>query len=193
MGMTLKSMDRTELRALYPTMRKDFPKNELKPLTKLEKQMRRGDCQGWFLMEEKTPRGYALVQNAPGCPYVLLDYLAVFSGQRGGGYGSQALQLLQRQYPDGILVEAEAQLPDVEETRENLTRCRRIAFYQKNGFVPCPFENSVFGVRYLIHLWTAQPLAHPEQAGAQALRAHYCHQLPEAIFRACVQISSPVS
>ena len=90
-------------------------------------------------------------------------------------------------------MEAEARLPDVEETQENLTRCRRIAFYQKNGFVPCPFENSVFGVRYLVHLWTPRPLECPEQAGAQALRAHYRHQLPEAIFRACVRIDCPIS
>ena len=181
-------MDRAELRALYPTMRKDFPPAELKPLSKLEKLMRQGCYHGWFLMEGEARRGYAMVQVTPGCPYVLLDYLAMFAGRRGGGYGSKTLELLKEKYPAGILAEAEDELPGPHEAEENAVRRRRIAFYQKNGFIPCPFENSVFGVRYLVHLWTLEPVEDPSRPAARALLAHYRHHLPHMICHTCVKI-----
>ena len=187
MEVWLKKMDRSGLRELYPTMKKDFPPAELKPLSKLEKLMRQGCYHGWFLMEDEARRGYALVQATPGCPYVLLDYLAMFSGRRGDGYGSKTLELLKQQYPSGVLAEAEAELPGQEE-EENAVRRRRIAFYQKNGFIPCPFENSVFGVKYLVHLWTPEPVDDPSRKAARALLAHYRHHLPPVICRACVKI-----
>lgn len=186
MAFSLKPVDRAGLRNLYPAMRRDFPKAELKPLSKLERQLRQGRCQVWLVLEDETPRGYASVLLTPGCPYVLLDYLAMFPGQRGGGYGSRALALLKEQYPAGILAEAEAELPGDGE--ESQTRRRRIAFYQKNGFVPCPFENSIFGVEYLVHLWTPQPVEHPGREAAQAMIVHYRGQLPPMVFHACVKI-----
>ena len=189
MQLRLTELDRAGLRRLYPAMRRDFPPAELKPLRRLEKQMRQGDCRGWLIKEGDIPRGYALVQSAPGTPFVLLDYLAVFPQRRGGGYGSGGLALLQEKYPGGILAEVEDEVPGQE--GENRVRRRRMDFYRRMGFVPCPFDNSVFGVRYLVHLWTPRPVEDPARQAAEGLLAHYRHQLPGQVCRLMVRVQLP--
>lgn len=181
----LRCMTRQELADWYPFLRETFPPNELKPLKRLYELWDRGIYEPWLLVEGETPRGLALMLRAKGCRYVLLDYLAMV--EQGGGWGSRCLALLQAQYPQGILVEAEAVLPQLS-AEENALRARRQRFYQRAGFRPCPFANCVFGVVYLVHLWAQDWPEDLSAAGAGELYRNYQEQLPKQWLDAHVRV-----
>ncbi len=189
-GLHLVPIDLDGLRAVYPAMTADFPPTERKSLDKMERLMRAGISEGWLLMEDGQAQGYAFLLRMPGEEFVLLDYYAISPERRGWNLGSRGLSLLRKQYPGGIFLEAEA--PEAAETAEERTiRERRVAFYQRAGFLPCPFENSVFGVRYLVHLWArAVPENRSCLAARLLYRAYQC-QLPQEVFRRQIHIIIP--
>ena len=189
-GLALRPLDLEGLKKLYPTMAVDFPPNELKSLNKMERLMEAGTSEGWLLMEEEIPKGYAFFLRVPGEKLVLLDYYAIFPGLRGQNLGSRGLDVMREQYPDGIFLEAES--PDTAETpEERNTRRRRIAFYQRAGFVPCPFENSVFGVTYLVHLWARELPENRNRLAARLLTEAYRCQLRPEVFERQIHIEIP--
>lgn len=78
-------------------------------------------------------------------PLVLLDYLGVTARMRSGGLGAKMLAALKAQGRPLIL---ESELPvDGETQEENAIRRRRIAFYERNGFVPA-YEMATCGMRW---------------------------------------------
>lgn len=172
----LKPMTRQELADYYPFLTETFPPNELKPLKRFYELWDRGIYDAWLLMDGETPRGLALMLRAADCRFVLLDYLAML--EKGGGWGSQCLELLKAQYPQGILVEAEAILPDLPPEIQAI-RQRRQRFYQRAGFVPCPFDNEIFGVVYLVHLWARALPDDRNRLCARELFLNYQEQLPQ--------------
>jgi hypothetical protein len=178
------------LRALYPIMEVDFPPDELKSLDKLERLMGQGISQGYWLTENGEPKGYAFLLRQPGEDMVLLDYYAIFAHLRGQSLGSQGLALLKAACPRGIFLEAEE--PSAAATaQEREIRLRRVAFYQRAEFVPCPFENSVFGVRYLVHLWAESIPESRCRRAAQLLAGAYRCQLSESAYQRQVKITVP--
>lgn len=181
----LKPMTRQELADYYPFLQDTFPPDELKPLDMLHRQLDQGVCDAWLLTENGSPKGLALMLRTGGGPYVLLDYLAML--EKGSGWGSQCLELLKAQYPQGILVEAEAALPELPPETLAL-RQRRLRFYQRAGFVPCPFKNCIFGVVYLVHLWAKRWPENPARACAQAYYQLYRGQLPPQWMNAHIYI-----
>lgn len=181
----LRAMTRQELADYYPFLQKTFPANELKPLKRLYELLDRHIYDAWLLVEGDTPRGLALMLRAKGCRFVLLDYLAML--EKGGGWGSRCLELLKTQYPQGILAEAEAVLPELS-PEENAIRARRQRFYQRAGFVPCPFANNVFGVVYLVHMWTTQWPEKRNEICARELYLNYQEQLPKRLLDAHVYV-----
>ena len=104
-----------------------------------------------------------------------------------GGDGTALLALLKNEYLQGILAEVDDPEEAAEEPERALRR-RRLGFYRRAGFAPCPFENEIYTVRYLVHLWSPMPLEHPAQAAARALDILYALQLPEEEYRANVFI-----
>lgn len=167
----LTPIDRDGLADLYPSMRDDFPPLELKPLRRMRQLLKQGRYEPFFAELDGIRRGYAFLLKTEDSPYILLDYLAMFRPERNGGYGSRTLELLKEHCPDGLMAEVED--PDDADTpEERALRLRRVAFYQRSGFTPCPFPNVIFGVRYLIHVWTPDGSATPRKA-AQCLRNHY--------------------
>ncbi len=190
--LTLTAMTRWEVEMHYPAMTEDFPPSELKPLPRLLALFDRGVYDCWWLTEDNVRVGYAALLQTEATPYCLLDYLAIREDCRGGGYGSRCLELLKARYPKGFIVEAEA--PEEGLRREvNTLRRRRIAFYQRAGCTPCPFENRIFGVRYLVHLWAPILPEHPFQVTADGLRELYRCQLPSEVFHAQVAIQTPTT
>ncbi|MCD8161679.1 MAG: GNAT family N-acetyltransferase [Clostridiales bacterium] len=178
-----------DLPRIYRRMEADFPPAELKKPAHLQRLFREGLSEGWLLLADGREVGYAILLRPAGVPYTLLDYLAM--EERGAGYGSACLALLKERYPGGILAEVEALEEGLPPETARL-RQRRIAFYQRSGFRPCPFPNDIFGVRYLVHLWTARP-EEPGEARLAALALEECYrrQLPPAVFRANVRIEAP--
>lgn len=181
----LRPMTRQELADYYPFLKETFPPDELKPLKRLYELWDRGIYDALMLTDGGTPRGLALMLRARGCTYVLLDYLAML--EKGGGWGSRCLELLKERYPQGILVEAEAVLPGLS-PQVTLTRQRRQQFYRRAGFVPCPFENDVFGVVYLVHLWARRLPEELSRVAARELYHNYQEQLPKRLLDAHVYV-----
>ncbi len=184
MNYALQPLLPAGLAEIYPRMERDFPRSELKREHHLFRLLDSGLEQAWLLLADGTYAGYAFVQQSPRLPYVLLDYLAM--EEKGTGAGSACLELLKQQYPQGILAEVEDVLPDLPE-ETNALRRRRWQFYRRAGFVPVPFANEIFTVRYLVHLWTPQPADHPPAAAT--LDAYYALQLPEEVYRKNVHIT----
>ncbi len=184
----LEYMPPEDLERVYPLLERDFPADERKKQDHLRALMESGLEVGWHLMADGARAGYAFVLQHPAVPFVLLDYLAM--ERRGGGAGTACLALLKNQYPQGLLAEVEAEDP-AETQAVNALRRRRIGFYQRSGFVPCPFDNDIFRVHYLVHLWTPGPVERPARQAAQTLDALYALQLPEEVYRRRVFITPP--
>lgn len=184
----LEYMPPEDLEQVYPRLSQDFPADERKKQPHLRALMESGMEVGWYLVADGHRAGYAFVLRHPAVPFVLLDYLAM--ERKGGGAGTACLALLKNEYPQGILAEVEALEPELPQPVNDLRR-RRIGFYQRAGFVPCPFENTIFRVHYLVHLWCLAPLEHRERQAAQALDTLYALQLPEETYRKNVFIQPP--
>ncbi|MCD7945721.1 MAG: GNAT family N-acetyltransferase [Clostridiales bacterium] len=181
----LESLTPEELAGCFLFLAETFPENEMKPLNRLLELYRRGIYDMWKLVDDGAVHGYALLLRGEGSRYVLLDYLAVLD--RGHGWGTVCLALLQARYPQGILVEAEAPLPGLS-AEELALRERRIRFYQRSGFVPCPFDNCVFGVVYLIHLWAPELPEDRSTLCARELYRYYQMQLPQQMLEKYITI-----
>ena len=173
---------------LYPLLTAVFPRGELKREPHIIAQLERGLEEAWFLTDGERELGYALIVRDDSVPYVLLDYLAMY--EHNGGCGSACLELLKQKYPQGILAEVEADLPDLPE-EERILRRRRFGFYRRAGFVPFAFENSIFTVEYLVHLWQGEGEYADARSCAQALSDIYRLQLPQEIYDARVFITVP--
>ncbi|MCD8341288.1 MAG: GNAT family N-acetyltransferase [Clostridiales bacterium] len=188
-SMNLTPMTLADLPRVYRLMERDFPPAELKQLAHLQRLFREGLSEGWLLLRGGREVGYAILLRPGEAPYTLLDYLAM--EERGAGCGTACLALLKERYPGGLLAEVEAPEAGLPPEVARLRR-RRIAFYQRSGFRPCPFPNDIFGVRYLVHLWTPQP-EEPDEACQAALALEECYrrQLPPERFRANVFITPP--
>ena len=184
----LQYMPPEELERVYPKMEQDFPANELKRQPHLRALMESGMSVGWYLMADGKAAGYAFMLRHPAVPYVLLDYLAM--EERGHGAGSACLALLKNEYPQGIIAEVEAVDPGLDAETAALRR-RRIGFYQRAGFIPCPFPNRIFDVHYLVHLWHPTAPEHPAPSVAAALDTLYALQYPDAEYRNNVFIDVP--
>lgn len=188
--LRLERQDREGLDGIYRYMMQDFPQEERKPLYRLHQLFDRGIYDTWLLVEGMTARGYAICLRPPGQALTLLDYFAIFPENRGHSYGSLCLELLKQAYPEGIFLEAESERTAAT-AQERETRRRRCAFYQRAGFVPCPFPNEIFGVEYLVHIWSREPLEQPERLGALALAQAYAAQLRPETYRRRVSITIP--
>ena len=184
----LQYMPPEELEQVYPAMVRDFPADERKKQDHIRALMESGLEVGWHLMADGQRAGYAFVLRHPAVPFVLLDYLAM--EHRGGGAGTACLALLKNEYPQGLLAEVEAVEPGLPQSVNDL-RQRRIRFYQRADFVPCPFANSIFRVHYLVHLWCPSPIERRERQAALALDTFYALQLPEEVYRKNVFIEAP--
>lgn len=170
--MELRSLDRTELRAVYKKhLTNDFPRAERKPLFVIERLMREERYDAHGVYEGAELLAYAFLLHDSQRDYVLLDYLAVCEGGRGKGVGTAVLELLEGHYAHyrGVLAEAEA--PDEKATpEENALRIRRQEFYIRAGFRKLGHQAKLFTVVY-------DMLASGEADSESAIEAHrrlYC-------------------
>lgn len=182
----LKYMAPEDLDRVYPLLERDFADDERKRRGRIRALMESGMEVGWFLMADGQEAGYAFIVRHPAVPFVLLDYIA--TEHHGRGDGAALLALLKHEYLQGILAEVDDP-EEASEEPERALRARRLNFYRRAGFVPCPFENDIYTVRYLVHLWSPMPLEHPVEAAARALDTLYALQLPEEEYRANVFIA----
>ncbi|MDO4267348.1 MAG: selenium cofactor biosynthesis protein YqeC [Eubacteriales bacterium] len=147
-GRRLELLTQTQIGEIYHThMRYDFPPEELPPLRILTERLERGiyDCLGLF--EDGELRAYGFFVADRKRHMLLLDFLAVCRGGRGGGLGSAFLAEARQFYrdEDGILLECEAVRASKDE-EEFQVRSRRIHFYEKNGCRVTEAKTMLLGV-----------------------------------------------
>ena len=143
--MVFRQMEKAEVRRWYhEELTEAFVESERKPLCDIMNLMDGGRYELWGLFEGAQMRGYAAILKGPDIPLVLLDYLGVNVFYRNGGLGARILTLLKAQ---GRPVVTEAELPVCGDDAGNPIRLRRIAFYERNGFVPA-YEMATCGLRW---------------------------------------------
>ncbi|WP_251448980.1 GNAT family N-acetyltransferase [Vermiculatibacterium agrestimuris] len=141
-----------ELERLYEVhMRRDFPADELKPLSALLAMMGRGEYEPYGLFQDGELLAYALYWRAPGERYVMLDYFAVMPEIRNQGTGSELLRdMLERFCKDGGGVFGEVEIPETGDETVDTLRRRRLGFYARAGLRQMGFRTCIFGVPYLV-------------------------------------------
>ncbi|MCI8917132.1 MAG: GNAT family N-acetyltransferase [Oscillospiraceae bacterium] len=145
--MELKLLNKGELTALHQNeMTVDFPHDELKPLAAMLRLVDLGQYQPLLATENGQAVGYAMMWLPEDRAGALLEYLGVLRGRRGHGLGARILELLAARYGQ-LFGEAEAPGPQLS-PQENDLRCRRIAFYERNGFRVLDYQCALFGVLF---------------------------------------------
>lgn len=150
--MEIQPLKETEFQKLYAErMGRDFPPDELRPLSNIRLLMGQGKyfCLGCY--ENGGLSAYACFARAEEA--MLLDYYAVEETLRGQGVGSRFLGRLRQMGAElsapFLLIEAES--PESAETpEEQKLRCRRIQFYQNCGCLKTRIYSMLFGVEYQI-------------------------------------------
>ena len=172
-----------ELTDLYERdMRRDFPPDELKPLSPLLEMMERGEYEPYGLFEEGRLLAYALYWKAAGYPYVMLDYFAVMPELRNGGTGSALLRdMLERFCQNGGGVFGEVEIPETGDEAVDHLRRRRLGFYARAGLRQAGFRTKIFGVPFLILLY-GPPIS--DEDLIKTAQALYREAFPEPEFYA---------
>lgn len=160
--MELKLLTAEELKTAYETdLKEAFPPAELKPLSAMERMRARGVYDPLVLTDgDGTKLGYILLWKHPDGRYILIDYLCVPAGRRGGGIGGKLLELARARYPAGTVFLGESEAPTGDPAVDEII-LRRLGFYARNGAVTLGYDNALFGVHYKTICW-ADPL--PEEA-----------------------------
>lgn len=160
----------------------DFPREEVKPFPVIRKTWeKKSYCAYGFY--EKTPDdgadrlcSYAFLMADIKNQMLLLDYFAVSSQLRGSGYGSKALNLLQKECADwnGIVVEVEDdELVNLDmKTRD--TRQRRIAFYTNAGCRMTTTRSRLWSVDYRIMVMPLMDSRADENAAGKITSVYQC-------------------
>ena len=131
----------------------DFPKDELKPLSHILSMVEDDTCTFYAFKKDNEVLSYfSVCKNGGG---LLVDYLAVNERYRGQGIGSKTLEFLksiaQNKY---IIIECEAE-DKATNQKERETRLRRIALYERAGFIKSGISSNLFGVDYIILTYPA--------------------------------------
>ena len=137
----IRKLSKKELEVLYKNeMVFDFPENELKPLSILERE--EYNWLGYF--EENVLKGYAILILYESKKCILLDYFAILSTYRKNGLGTQFLRELKEEYRewDAIFIESEAEKSE--------TARKRIEFYKHSSAVVTSFIVALYFVEYHI-------------------------------------------
>lgn len=169
MAYTVRKLDRKEIGQVYQTyMEKDFPSDELKPLSHIVRSMDAGYGFSLGMYEGETLSGYAVFILCEETRCALLDYFAILKDRRGGGLGHRAFSLFEAYFRenlpgvDGIYIESE-RISAAENEKQRLTRERRIAFYLSCGCEMTAFRSVLFGVDYSV---LYRPVAEQGQAAS---------------------------
>ena len=155
MGMsegTFRLLSKGELEDLYHVhMERDFPPDELKPLSRLFEVMERGVYEPYGLFREGKLAAYAIYWRAGKNPYVMLDYFAVVPEGRNQGTGSALLkEMLERFCQDGGGVFGEVEAPVTGVAAIDDLRRRRLGFYARAGLRRMEYTSRVFGVPFIV-------------------------------------------
>lgn len=151
----IRKLSITEMKKIYEMqMKQDFPENELKPFSSIQRMWEKGVYQGYGLQEEGEWKAYWFLLHMGEERLYLLDYLAVIRGNRGKSYGSKVLEAMRETIcQDGNIIFIEVEDPDrVEKPEQIAIRNRRLSFYQRNHCRLTAIRTEVYQAPYLLLL-----------------------------------------
>lgn len=125
----LKSVGVEEATEIYALMTQHFIEDERRDLADFLQAIRRPQYTMYGLWQNGVRVGYAGIWTLNGMFF--MEHFAVVQEYRGRGVGSACLQTLLQRFHSMVL---EVEHPTGE------TEKRRIAFYERNGFVREPFD-----------------------------------------------------
>lgn len=147
-------MDTHEVRDVYRKyLRKDFPRNERRPLWSIMSMRRRQQyvCYGMFCEGRLAGYAFFVTLALRGKKCCLIDYFAVVPKLRGKGMGSWFITQFEKQIPRTDLILVEVENPDRAKTQaERDVMESRLVFYLKNGLRDTGVLAETFGVPYRI-------------------------------------------
>ena len=145
----LTLLNSEEIKDIYNKyMVKDFPPDELKPLSIILDMLDRGIYACYGIFEGNSLLGYAYLTVLSDL--VLVDYLAVAPEFRGSGIGTSLLEEL-KTILTGKTIIIECENPDfATEEQDKITKLRRIAFYTRSGFALSGVTTRLYDVEYVI-------------------------------------------
>lgn len=164
-ALDVRTLDAGQIRALYAQrLKRDFPPDELKPLSRIERALARGEyiCYGAFDGGAILAYAFFVLMGRKA----LFDYFAVDEALRDRGIGSRFLRAL----IGGPLSGMDCVLLEVDDpgaaptSEERQVRERRLAFYLNNGLEDTHARATVYGVDYVILSLPVGPAPDPEQA-----------------------------
>ena len=189
---TVEELTLAQLRALYfGRMREDFPPDEIKPLSAIERAFARGEyvCFGAMDGEDSLAYAFFIKLGEGESGFALFDDFAVKKEARCTGVGSAFLQALMA----GPLKSMAAVLLEVDDPacawdeEERDIRNRRLRFYLRNGLQDTSVTAVVFGVQFRILALPVGPCPSPDDA--RRMYADLYHAvLPPKIYESQVLI-----
>ena len=184
-----------QVRDLYAErMVRDFPRNELKPLSMIERALARGDyaCYGAARGEEVLAYAFFVLQRDGEARCALFDYYAVRADLRDHGVGSAFIQAL----IEGPLAGLDCVLLEVDDpafapnARELEIRNRRLDFYLRNGLSDTAVTAEVFRAPFKVLSLPVGERPTPRLAGRYYAMLYRC-MLPTPVYRRAVKIHVP--
>ncbi len=189
---TVRALTLPQVRVLYAgRMREDFPPDEIKPLSAIERAMARGQYVCWGAADGEEILAYAFFVRLKekDKQFALFDYFAVKKEARCAGIGSAFLRELisgPLKGMDWVLLEVDdpACAPDAE---EEAIRNRRLSFYLRNGLLDTSVTAVVFGVQFRILALPLGPCPSPDDT-RRMYAALYRAVMPPVIYEKQVLI-----
>ena len=167
-------------------MKRDFARNELRPLASLRRSWKNGAYECYGLFGGETLLGYAFFVRL-GKNY-LFDYLAVSEEHRDEGLGSVFLRALAARFAGADCVIGEVEDPDrAKDEEDRAQRERRLRFYLRSGYRETELRSRVFGADYRI-LEVPTAATHTADQLRTVYTALYKSILPGVFFRTQFQV-----
>lgn len=153
-NIAIRQLSAADILSVYSSHSiRHFPKEELKPVSSIERMLSEGIYNGYGIydcsLEKNALLCYALFTVPHKQRNILLDYFAVMEDYRNHGIGSLFLKHFVSSVTDynGILIEVEN--PDYAADAADLDiRSRRIGFYERNGAVLTGISAHIFDAYY---------------------------------------------
>lgn len=142
----LQDVDIKEFKkTIYSEYKKLFPAIERKPYKLIKRQCELGITKIWKIVEYDKFVGFIISTTIDSVKYAYLEYFAILPEHQNNGYGTKAIELLKEQYKNcnGIFVEVEK-----AESAEDITKIKRVNFYERLGFYKLGFDIILYTVSY---------------------------------------------
>lgn len=153
--------------------KKAFPREERPPFGMLKRRARQGKADFCVVLEGDAFVGITFVVGNDKVKTLM--FLAIAEKARNGGYGSRILKLIRRSYPD---VKLFINIEPLDEKAPNYQqRCRRKAFYEKNGLTSLDYSVREAGVTFEMMTWGEYVTREEYEETMEVMYGHFLYKI----------------